>query len=173
MSTQVDFAQLGICVYAYENKEFVPDGSKGTKYTLCKFGDDADMKKAEGVLHKYADIFLPFTNFEGMPTTINKKWTIVNNHRDDLMKMSNGDISVELWKHISDDAYYQNLGARISKIMGGHDWEQNFGESMVKKRKEINKELEEKREEFEKIQDEAHQLGTPKKGNISKRQRVR
>ena len=108
------------------------------------------MAKADGVLHKYAKIYLPFTKFEGMPLKINKKWSILGNHRDDLMKMTNGDINVELFKHVSDDTYYQDIGARITKILGGRDWEQSFGESMLKKRKDVVKELEEKEEEYEK-----------------------
>ena len=90
-------------------------------------------------------------HFNDMPTTLNEKWTIVHNHRDDMMKMTNGDMCVELWKHFSDDTYYQSLGARIIKTMGSDDWHANFGESMVKKRKEeVVKELEEKKEEYEK-----------------------
>ena len=64
--------------------------------------------------------------------------------------MTNGDINVELFKHVFDDTYYQDISARISKILGERDWEQSFGESMLKKRKDVVKELEEKEEEYEK-----------------------
>ena len=162
-----------MCSFVYVNTDYVPDGTKGEQYIKCKFGNDADMTKADGVLHKYAKVFLPFTHFNGMPERINKSLAILNNHRDELMKMSNDDVNVEWWKHFSDDTYYQNLGARISKIIGGNDWEQSFGDDMVKKRKDVTKELEEKKEEYDKTVEEAQQLGTPKKGNISKRKRVR
>ena len=85
----MDFVEIGICAFVYENMDYKADGSRDNKYIKCKFGDDDDMKKVQGVLHKYAELCLPFTHFEGMPATINEKWTIVNNHRDDLMKMTN------------------------------------------------------------------------------------
>ena len=69
-STQVGFTEKGICVYVRENKDYVLDGSKGQPYTKCKFGNNSEMQKAEGVfsplreqvlaLHallRYADFF--------------------------------------------------------------------------------------------------------------------
>ena len=75
---QVDFAGVGICAFCYENKDYLPDGTKGEKLIKSMLNSDVDMKKAEGVLHKYAKVFLPFTHFKGMPSTIDKScWELL------------------------------------------------------------------------------------------------
>ena len=157
------FNKQGIWTFATPNPEYEASEANA-KYLFFAPGSDDAAKKATGVYHKYAHIFLTFTQLGA--TSFDPSWSLENNFKDQEVSLTdNKRITIKLWNDCKDHAYYTKLEERISKE-AGTEWTDFFGDEMQKERKEISKELVKAADELKKKSDENY---TPVKKTVRKR----